>query len=455
MSKQKSASQVLVPMVGTALVALLLAATQAGASPPAQAPATVEAQAVSSPVLHYQGRLLDPSTGNPKPNGNYNMTFRLYGVEAGGAALWSEARSVFVSNGLFSTLLGQTTPLNLNHFDGRDLWLGITVGADPEATPRQRVAYVGYALRAKNAEFATNADTTDGQHAAAFANAAHNHDASYYTESEANSRFVNDSAGEVDNADVANGALAPAKIAGTAWTSTNDGSGTGLEADRLDGKDSTAFAEIIHRHSGEDIVSGALSTDLFSAYNDLVAETKIGTTGTQVAAGNHDHDSRYVNVTGDAMSGSLTVPAVTYTAPRTHYFVVGGEGFVPGSNVDYVNTYGNGGAYISSGWGALVAPVHLPQGAVVTEFKVFFDDTSASDMSVLLYLQGMAGGYALMAEVASSGASGYYSQTDTTISSATIDNTIYSYLIDAYSTAWDSNLRIKGALVTYTISEAP
>jgi hypothetical protein len=66
-----------------------------------------------------------------------------------------------------------------------------------------------------------------------------------------------------------------------------------------------------------------------------------------------------------------------------------------------------------------------------------------------------SGFYATMAQVNSSGISGYDSRTTTSISYATIDNTVRSYHVYAYSGAWDSNLKIKGALVTYTISEAP
>ena len=161
-------------------------------------------------------------------------------------------------------------------------------------------------------------------------------------------------------------------------------------------------------------------------------------------------------VTGDLIvGGDVETGRVAYSTPRTHYFVVGGEGFVPGSNVDYFNTYGMGGAYICSGSGALVAPVHLPHGAVVTSFKVFFNDGSSSDMSVRLSrLILSSGGYASMATVASSGISGYGSKTETTIHNAIIDNTAYGYKIDAWSSSWDRDLKIMGALVTYTISEA-
>jgi hypothetical protein len=138
--------------------------------------------------------------------------------------------------------------------------------------------------------------------------------------------------------------------------------------------------------------------------------------------------------------------------------VVGGEGFVPGSNVDYVNNHEEGGAYVNAaGEHALVAAVHLPQGAVVTQFEAFFYDDSSSDMTVSLRGQSLGGpDHVAMAEVSSSDRWGYDSQTDTTIEDSTIDNTAYSYSVYATSSAWSGDsLRIKGALITYTISEAP
>ena len=123
----------------------------------------------SPPVLTYQGRLLDPATGQPKPDGVYAVVFRLYDASGGGSLLWTEAKNITVSRSLFTTLLGDTAALNLAVFNGQDLWLGVTVGADPEATPRQRFAYVPYAL------YALNADKVDGLDGGAFASASHTH----------------------------------------------------------------------------------------------------------------------------------------------------------------------------------------------------------------------------------------------------------------------------------------
>ena len=102
--------------------------------------------AATSPLLQYQGRLTDPGSGQAVSDGSYSMTFRLYTLVSGGTALWTETKDVAVQGGLFSTLLGDTAPLSQSLFNGQQLWLGIKVGADDEATPRQRILPVSYAL---------------------------------------------------------------------------------------------------------------------------------------------------------------------------------------------------------------------------------------------------------------------------------------------------------------------
>ena len=61
--------------------------------------------------------------------------------------------------------------------------------------------------------------------------------------------------GVIVNADIAStAAISPSKISGTAWTSTNDGSGTGLDADTLDGESS---GEVL-RNDQSEILTGDL-----------------------------------------------------------------------------------------------------------------------------------------------------------------------------------------------------
>jgi hypothetical protein len=142
---------------GVLFVAALAGAFIAGSSR-ASTPASVQAQGQLRPagpmradgtvstLLQYQGRLTNPTSGQIVPDGAYLMTFKLYEVPTGGAFLWAEVKEVTVTAGLFSTVLGDGTPLDQNLFDGRALWLGVKVGADAETSPRQQVLPVAYAL---------------------------------------------------------------------------------------------------------------------------------------------------------------------------------------------------------------------------------------------------------------------------------------------------------------------
>ncbi len=218
--------------------------------------------AVGGPFLHYQARLLDPTTGQPKPDGPYQTSFKLYGSETGGSPLWTEAKDVTVSNGVFSTLLGDVTPLNLGVFDGRALWLGITVGADPEATPRQPVAYAAYAL------YARNAGLLNGQQSSAFAGASHQH----------------------TGADITTGVVAEPRIDPTLARDAEvmslvlgrDGAGSTLDADLFDGQQATAFAGASHQHAGVDISTGVVAEpriDAALARDDEVLPLVLGRDG--------------------------------------------------------------------------------------------------------------------------------------------------------------------------------
>lgn len=125
--------------------------------------------AVANPVLSFQGRLVNPTNGLPLSDGAYQIAFRLYNVESAGAPLWQEAHTVAVNRSVFSVLLGSLTALNLADFNGQPLWLGITVGADPEMTPRQRLAHAPYAILAERVKdgAATSATIADDSIAAA------------------------------------------------------------------------------------------------------------------------------------------------------------------------------------------------------------------------------------------------------------------------------------------------
>lgn len=104
----------------------------------------VSALADAPSTMSYQG-VLTVDNGSFVPDGNYNITFRLYDVAAGGAALHTENfPAVAVERGGFSVILGSISPLPVI-FD-RQIYLGVQVAADPELTPRVALASSPYAM---------------------------------------------------------------------------------------------------------------------------------------------------------------------------------------------------------------------------------------------------------------------------------------------------------------------
>jgi len=113
----------------------------------------VEGAAVSS-VVPIQGRLTDAG-GNPL-DGSYSVTARIYDVSTGGTALCDDTDPVTVDNGLFNMDMHGCSSSDI---DGEQLYLGITVGSDPEMTPRQAIYPVPYAWTVKPGAIIKGADS--------------------------------------------------------------------------------------------------------------------------------------------------------------------------------------------------------------------------------------------------------------------------------------------------------
>jgi hypothetical protein len=110
-----------------------------------------------TPKLSYQGRLVDPETGDNMPDGTYSMVFRLYDSPSAPttSAIDSETKSVSVTNGIFAveldfadslytiSTIGSNEGMSIN-----DRYLGIAVQGDPEMTPRQKLQFAPYAVSA-------------------------------------------------------------------------------------------------------------------------------------------------------------------------------------------------------------------------------------------------------------------------------------------------------------------
>ena len=97
--------------------------------------------------INYQGKLTDDA-GATVADGDFSITFSLYTQPSGGSAVWTETTSNTITSGLFSVMLGSSTPLTSVDFN-QTLYLGINVESDGEMSPRKILGIVPAAFEAQ------------------------------------------------------------------------------------------------------------------------------------------------------------------------------------------------------------------------------------------------------------------------------------------------------------------
>jgi len=103
-------------------------------------------------ILSFQGRLTD-TLSNPITTAT-NVVFQLYSVSSGGVALYNTGTCSVTpdQDGIFSSLIGSDCGAEIAasvFTENANVYLGVTVGADAEMTPRQQIANVGYAINSE------------------------------------------------------------------------------------------------------------------------------------------------------------------------------------------------------------------------------------------------------------------------------------------------------------------
>jgi len=111
---------------------------------------TQPAFATITDYINFQGKITNPD-GTNLSNGSYNFVFSIYTVASGGSNVWTESKSLTITDGLFQTNLGDTTTLPGSvNFNSNSLYLGIKVGADAEMTPRVQLTAAPQAFNSDN-----------------------------------------------------------------------------------------------------------------------------------------------------------------------------------------------------------------------------------------------------------------------------------------------------------------
>jgi hypothetical protein len=163
--------------------------------------------------------------------------------------------------------------------------------------------------------------------------------------------------------------------------------------------------------------------------------------------------------------GDVEIPAAndySYTTAKTDYFSISSAGFnaSPGAatNLDGFDS-GNSRWFVGGTAGLaefMYAPVHLPNGAVVTQVDFYVDDADATYQVIGRLDRHAFGGTVItnLATTVGSGAAfatGAATLTDNTIVNATVDNSLYSYFLRFETVQANANLKIYGAKITYTV----
>lgn len=257
--------------------------------------------------INYQGYLSDGSgaayDSSANPGGTVQITFRIHSIVG---ILWNETQEVAVNNGIYYVVLGSVNPLNLAFNIPYEL--GVAVGSDPEMLPLQPLTAVPYAL---NSTRAGDADTLDGKHGNAFAASSHPHSATDIT------------SGVLPNAVIPDEIVRREKVIGI--VTENDGKGSGVDADLLDGRDSESFAGAAHAHGGSEITSGTVADARIAASiardNEVLAIVKAGDgSGSGIDADLLDsmHASDIIDAASDEVRTAIS-SCQTITTPGSYY----------------------------------------------------------------------------------------------------------------------------------------
>jgi hypothetical protein len=113
------------------------------APPPTAAPAKPVQPAEEPAVgIRFEGWL--PGTHDPALAGTFKVAFAIYRSPQGGAAIWTESRSVVVARGRMDLVLGTATPIPMEVHEATFKFLGAAVDGAPEVYPRFAIVNVVY-----------------------------------------------------------------------------------------------------------------------------------------------------------------------------------------------------------------------------------------------------------------------------------------------------------------------
>lgn len=116
----------------------------------------IHAAAGINKKINFQGKVTN-TDGTNVTDGSYSFVFSIYAQQApGGAVVWTETKSLTVTDGIFQTNLGDTTVLPGSvDFNTDNIFLGINFNTNGEMTPRVQFTASPYAFNSDKLEGGT------------------------------------------------------------------------------------------------------------------------------------------------------------------------------------------------------------------------------------------------------------------------------------------------------------
>ena len=206
---------------------------------------------------HHDGSLTSP--GDDALAGAHGQPAGIVGLEhrlgAGGGAHGAQLRTVGV---LGAQQFGER-PLR----SARSLPAGASGAGTGDPTDLTAAQVVAIVATADGASSGLDADTVDGSHASAFAASSHTHGTSELAASAVtNAKLADMTQSTIKGRAASAGTGAPTDLSAAevvAIITAADGTGTGLDADLLDGNHAAAFAAAAHTHSTSGLDDAAVT----------------------------------------------------------------------------------------------------------------------------------------------------------------------------------------------------